>query len=631
MAVFEQFPYSNFHDLNLDWVLNEIKSFAARLDGYEGDLADMQQQLNRFPEEFTEEFTQVIYRILNEEWGELLPAVTIDDDGKVLAVVGGVWDKADIPDGNLPPVTYIDAGKVLRVSNVSAGWYAASMDDYTGKYEILTQYPQYNGVISSTGTWSSTGVNTYRHIVIPVLGGETIKLVGNTSRTTYYAAIQSHSLPLTGDVAFATGWTSRKTLSANAIVYETMPEDAAFLYLTVAMSNNNVTPSKVIIDGYTLTSVSVADGLVDYLDGHVADASRNVVNIFNSLGVPAMLLWEHGTIKVSDGIGNPIALQTSTSRLRTAAFQTSVELHVYPAANWSVQAIYVDDDGPTANLSALNPNQPAHRELIIPAGSKFRLIAGYTAGGSVENVDPETMPYIVRVLFTKLRDELYPGLVNWTALGDSITQGYYSYMNGETPASALDPSIAWATLVSTWNKWALNNLGVGGSGFLDPDSHNVAGWQVARDSDFTSANLVTIAYGINDWKGNQPLGEILSTVPSTPTTVIGAMQYTIVKIMQSNPETKIVGILPLNSSDYGSFDSKWALNTANANNVTLEQFVQALIDVYEYYGIEYIDLTHSSVVNRLNIQSLLIDGVHPSISAHRLLALELSKRISFKS
>ena len=34
MGVFEQFPYSNFHDLNLDWILSEIKSFAGRLDGY---------------------------------------------------------------------------------------------------------------------------------------------------------------------------------------------------------------------------------------------------------------------------------------------------------------------------------------------------------------------------------------------------------------------------------------------------------------------------------------------------------------------------------------------------------------------------------------------------------------------
>ena len=35
MAVFENFPYTNFHNLNLDWVLNKLKSFEERLNKIE--------------------------------------------------------------------------------------------------------------------------------------------------------------------------------------------------------------------------------------------------------------------------------------------------------------------------------------------------------------------------------------------------------------------------------------------------------------------------------------------------------------------------------------------------------------------------------------------------------------------
>lgn len=34
MGLFEQFPYTNFHELNLDWILNKVKEFQERLDGF---------------------------------------------------------------------------------------------------------------------------------------------------------------------------------------------------------------------------------------------------------------------------------------------------------------------------------------------------------------------------------------------------------------------------------------------------------------------------------------------------------------------------------------------------------------------------------------------------------------------
>lgn len=52
--------------------------------------------------------------------GSALPAVTTDDNGKLLTVVEGAWSKADATK-ELPVVTTDDAGKVLKV-NAEGAW-----------------------------------------------------------------------------------------------------------------------------------------------------------------------------------------------------------------------------------------------------------------------------------------------------------------------------------------------------------------------------------------------------------------------------------------------------------------------------------------------------------------------------
>ena len=45
MGVFEQFPYTNFHNLNLDWILQTIKATVAQIAEYENSVdAKLAQQ-----------------------------------------------------------------------------------------------------------------------------------------------------------------------------------------------------------------------------------------------------------------------------------------------------------------------------------------------------------------------------------------------------------------------------------------------------------------------------------------------------------------------------------------------------------------------------------------------------------
>lgn len=63
---FNMFPYSNFHELNLDWIMNELKDFSGQLDEFrtrldtirEGILADCKKYTDAAIEEKYGEFQQ---------------------------------------------------------------------------------------------------------------------------------------------------------------------------------------------------------------------------------------------------------------------------------------------------------------------------------------------------------------------------------------------------------------------------------------------------------------------------------------------------------------------------------------------------------------------------------------------
>ena len=52
MSIFEQFPYTNFHDLNLDWILKHMKELVqsvqqitANLDGWDEEIKEHVQKV----------------------------------------------------------------------------------------------------------------------------------------------------------------------------------------------------------------------------------------------------------------------------------------------------------------------------------------------------------------------------------------------------------------------------------------------------------------------------------------------------------------------------------------------------------------------------------------------------------
>ena len=216
------------------------------------------------------------------------------------------------------------------------------------------------------------------------------------------------------------------------------------------------------------------------------------------------------------------------------------------------------------------------------------------------------------------------------AMGDSITQGCYSYFTDEEQDEgqmAVDSSKTWVSKMSNITRKFVRNVGIGGTGFVckgvGGDLLNAK--ELVDTLSFDNIDLVTIAYG------GFALGS-MSDVVKTDNTTIANMRYVIEKIQTTKPTAKIIVILPFNARGYsgsrlGDLSTNYALGYA-VNSKTLQDFYDAMVEVCEYYGIQYIDGTHSSIISRYAMNKLLPDGVHPSEDTHTMIAREFSNKIA---
>ena len=201
----------------------------------------------------------------------------------------------------------------------------------------------------------------------------------------------------------------------------------------------------------------------------------------------------------------------------------------------------------------------------------------------------------------------------WYAVGDSITKGY-----------GVGADKCWVKYVLDYNGYDKEkslNLGISGLGFAKSDpNYSKTARIVVDENDFTNVDLVTVAIGINDWKE-----------PFSIDTVKSEMRYCFEKILTDNPYCKIFFIVPFNTCMKGSASTNWALGYSGSDVTggTLQNFIDAQKSICEEYGIQIIDMTNNSVINKSNIETVLYDKIHPDAKCHIALGRELARRITY--
>lgn len=213
--------------------------------------------------------------------------------------------------------------------------------------------------------------------------------------------------------------------------------------------------------------------------------------------------------------------------------------------------------------------------VVLPEDARYIIVQTYNDG---TDVSPASLKINNKEYAESVRDEInslhYGNGVNWIQFGDSITAGYYSYFDpstGTADSRASGTNIVWPWLVHNKNGWKYKNMGVGGMGWIETSiigNYNSVAWnQVKKITDWTDVNLVTFAYGVNDYKADSDVLGSLSdpytyAEDMTPTTVVNSMRYCFDYIMSKNPDIKIIVITPFNCRGYqynfGSAATGWA-------------------------------------------------------------------------
>lgn len=192
------------------------------------------------------------------------------------------------------------------------------------------------------------------------------------------------------------------------------------------------------------------------------------------------------------------------------------------------------------------------------------------------------------------------GTHKYVAFGDSLTRGY----TGVVGAVADNP---YPQTVGKMLRINAINEGVDGTGwFVDANNTGTNGYDKIMNYDLTDVDVISIGFGINDYlQGTQSLNTIKTRVETC-----------IEHICNTYPLTTIILITPIYCSRRGTAANDFAFNANGNAGYTLGQYTDMLIEVGEKYHIGVIDNRETSFINSLNYNVLLTDDLHPTNDAY---------------
>lgn len=151
---------------------------------------------------------------------------------------------------------------------------------------------------------------------------------------------------------------------------------------------------------------------------------------------------------------------------------------------------------------------------------------------------------------------------------------------------------------------------------------------VIKATDFSTVDILTIAYGTNDFTSNIPLDN--ADNPYDTTTLAGALRTSIESLLTAYPNLRIF-ILSLTYRFYTDDNNEYTddSNTrTNGNNVTIPEFNAKLKEVAEEYNLPFVDDYNIGIgkFNRLQYFNAN-DGAHHKEEGRRLIAEHLAKQL----
>ena len=449
-----------------------------------------------------------------------------------------------------------------------------------------------------------------------------------------------------------------------------VPEGAKGMTVSVAKSDDTaISPSdctavKVYI-GTLINEIaekqdafSIGAGL--HLENATMSVSKNIEATMNMDldNKPIEVSLESGAVNPD---GSDASLEFESDSCRTEYFKcgSSLEINVEFSDNsqqtpWYININYYDNDKNFISriINSYSISGAVTETLSIsntPQGTVYARIS-YTfkpIGDVVSHIISTNNPTPLLVQVSDLSETV---IKKGIFLGDSISFGVYSYYDehGDRKNADDDTAVLANTRadvrISDWFSIFANaemdNIARRGTGYVADSRHLGNGWDKAQITDFSEYDFCALCFGVNDYIQKKELGDIQTSEEGT---VIGNMMRILNKIYTDNPYCKVVVFTPYNTWGqwrdtegaaqvlYGDFASNYALGySMGVGGNTLQDVVDAINSVCNYYGIESVDLNKGNFINRINIKDILVDGLHPTAASMKALASEMYCNMTFR-
>lgn len=586
MGAFQNYPYSDVHQLNLDWIIKEVKEVKDRTDEIDQAVADSQgyaetaqesaENASQSAEDASESLDTVREEIAEWENGVTSLKNQVVSNSNEIAVQTARIDEiisgstAD-PDAELLDIrvgydstVYSSAGDAVRdqVSDLH------TIDDYLSiptrnLFNPLSMTG--SGITISGNTISGTGTDLSQFRTDGIPTGITYE-----SNTVYTWSMYCQNI---GSTTTGNGINIRFVHSDNSEKVTYIPNSTTSRTRYSVISTSNKTVSKIYI---SYSSAPSNTWVIDNIQLEKGTSPSDFIPYFSARDYALKEEMDSGFTNVennyihSSGVAD-INSSNYTNYWSSVNDQPLNTVYLY-SSNLTQQMV---SDLPAYNLLltiitygqfkfANNANKYGHCQLAMtPEGVLFSRFLKYD--GSPSGAWTDWNRHSGGTSFTEEK-------IN--CLGDSFTE----------------PLSAWWREVGFKTGATMNNYGVASSritkDYIDSGGNLVRSF-INRAVNMDSTASVNIIFGgINDTSelmgGGITLGNINSIPDSSGGSFYGGLKYLIEEIFNLNPASQIIGIIP---PDFANSPADY-IN----RKPYLEQIQQACREVYAYYGIPYVDL-----------------------------------------
>lgn len=211
----------------------------------------------------------------------------------------------------------------------------------------------------------------------------------------------------------------------------------------------------------------------------------------------------------------------------------------------------------------------------------------------------------------------------WVAIGDSITDGRYSQSDG-TVRTKTNHYCQYGYIASKLlGIDTYEEQGYGGMGYVHVANDGTYLTDVLA-LDFGSPDIITVCLGIND--RSQPLGDNSSV--SNDGTISGAIKNCCEVLGNKYKNAQIIFFTPINGTSTGTIDTGWCKRSGTTHLSDIADTIKYWANLY---GFCVVDLLNESPVNDFNIESMILDALHPTMEAHCMIGHYLAGALPYKT